>query len=93
MALTSAQKKWAVGGSIAAAALFVGYELFHSRLAHAGLLPAGRSHGGHDRHSKHHRPEGRDEHARENGQEERENERGEYGRKKKHHHHGGHKHD
>jgi hypothetical protein len=89
VALTPAQKKWAVGGTIAAAALAVGYGLFHSRQAHAGLLPAGHpGHPDHGRHAHRHklsRSEGR-------GERSQENERGEYGRKKKHHHHRGHKH-
>lgn len=87
MALTPGQKKWAVGGSIAAAALFIGYELFHGRRAHAGLLPAGLFHGEHEHEhrKKHHHPEEGDEGAREN-------ERGTYGRKK-HHHHRKHEHD
>lgn len=87
MALTPTQKKWAVGGTIAAVALAVGYGLFHSRPAHAGLLlPGHPGHGGHEHRKKLRRPEDRGEYARDN-------ERGEYGRKKKHHHHRGHKHE
>ena len=90
MALTEGQKKWVVGGGIGAAALVVGYALFHSRPASAypTLPPAprppqashehrGRKKRRHDDHERH----GRGEHA---------NGRGEYGRKKKHHHHKGH---
>jgi hypothetical protein len=81
--LTPDQKKWVVGGSIGASALFIGYLLFR-RPAHAGFLPGGRSHEGHEHRKKKHRRsegEGEGESAQENG-----NGRGEYGRKKKHHH-------
>jgi len=83
--VTPAQKKWAIGGSIAAAALAVGYGLFHSRPAHAGFFPLPPLHGHGTRKRHRSRPEERDGFMRENG-------RGEYGRKKKHHHHRGHKH-
>lgn len=89
MALTPAQKKWAVGSSIAAAALAIGYGLFHQRLAHAGLLPAGLSHEDHHHHRGHYRAES---HDKSHDEDARENERGEYGHKK-HRHHRGHKHD
>lgn len=87
MALTFTQKKWAIGATIAAAALAAGYGLFHSRPAHAGFLPMGRTghpdHGRHELRKKLRRPENREGGSREN-------ERGEYGRKK---HHRRHKHD
>ena len=86
MALTETQKKWAVGGSIGAGALFIGYLLFRSRPAHAGsFLPGGQPHEEHaHRRKKRRRPEGQDGEAREN-------ERGEYGKKK--HHRRKHEHD
>lgn len=70
MKLTRAQKRWAIGGSIGAGVLFLGYELFrhmHSRSDHD---PRQLRHGHHKEHG--------DEHA--------ENSRGEYGRQKHHHH-------
>lgn len=80
--LSQMQKKWAVGGGIGAAALLVGYKLFHGRPAFAApALPAGRPHEkrghAHDRRKRR-----RDDH---------ENGRGQYGRKKRRH--GGHDHD
>lgn len=88
MNVTPAQKKWAVGGMIAAVSLAVGYMLFHSRPAYAGFLPAGQEHPGAGRvrpksHRKH-------PHAGDHGEHTRENGRGEYGRK---HHHRGRKHE
>lgn len=84
MALSAGQKKWAIGGSIGAIALLVGYELFHSRPAFAfPVLPAAHPHEKHGHHK--HKKRGHAEHDRES------NARGEYGGKKKHHHRG-HKH-
>ena len=89
MALTPAQKQWAVGGAIAAVALAVGYGLFHGRPVRADLLPSG--HPGHPGHPGHeHRKKFR--RFEDHGAREQKNERGEYGRKKKHHHRRGHKH-
>lgn len=91
MALTSGQK-WAVGGTIAAGALAVGW-LIHRRSAQAAALPGGSPflsvgpssssmvHARHDHRKKLRRPENFS----------RENERGEYGHKH-HHHHRGHQH-
>lgn len=89
VALTLTQKKWAVGGTIAAAALAVGYGLFHSRPAHAGLLPVG--HPGHPGHGRHEHRQ-KFSHPEDRGERSQENARGEYGRKKKHHRHREHKH-
>lgn len=81
MALTEAQKEWAVGGSIGAGALLVGYLLFRGRPTQGGSsLPDGRSHEEHGRRKKKHR------HAEDQDDQERENDRGEYGGKKRHHH-------
>ena len=93
MALTPPQKKWAVGGTIAAGALAVGW-FIHRRSAQAATLSGGPpflsagpsspglAHGRHEHRKKLRRPEDFP----------RENERGEYGRKH-HHHHRGYKHD
>ena len=90
MPLTLTQKKWAVGGTIAAVALAVGYGLFHSRSAYArpfsGDLPAGHFQG--ELGGRLHRKKFR--HREAHGGRSWENERGEYGRKK--HHHGRHFH-
>lgn len=89
MALTETQKKWAVGGTIAAVALGIGYGLFHSGPVQAAVLPPGyagplpsggqgrRPHarGGHGHHKKSHRDAAHEGYFQENG-------RGEYGRKK-----------
>jgi hypothetical protein len=94
VALTPIQKKWAVGGTIAVAAFAVSYGIFHSRPAHAGLLPGEHpGHVGHPGHSDHGRHEHRHKLSRseDRGGHSQENERGEYGRKK-HHHHREHKH-
>jgi hypothetical protein len=67
MALTRTQKRWAIGGSIGAATLFLGYELFR----HVGREERSdsfsmQSHGKHEhRHHRRHR--------------QGDNERGEYG--------------
>lgn len=104
MALTDGQKKWVVGGTIGAAALLVGYGLFHSRPVHAGPMLPGpdRSpqqqvppdhHGRRKRrHDDHDQARMREPYAQMNGRGENggENGRGEYGRKKKHHHRKGH---
>lgn len=91
--MTPGQKKWAVGGAIAAAALAIGYGVLRRQAvlaaslpqASLNLLPAGHFQGGHVPRS---RRLDRDRRGREG---ERENGRGEYGHKKKHHHRG-HKH-
>ena len=91
MALTSGQK-WAVGGTIAAGALAVGW-FIHRRSAQAVTFPEGPStllpgssnfhtvHARHERRKKFLQPGDRNEFLREN-------ERGEYGRR----HHRRHKH-
>lgn len=78
MALTTSQKKWAVGGAIGGGALIVGYLFFHGRRAHAGsrALPGHADH----HHGKHHH------HGGDASEGDRDNERGEYGQKRKHHH-------
>ena len=70
------QKKWAVGGGIGAAALVVGYALFHSRPAHA--FPSSRQLPHHEHHKRKKHP-----HDREDGgaDSDGENARGEYGQR------------
>lgn len=90
MALTEVQRKWAVGGTIAAVALAVGYGLFHSGPVQASVLPepgvqySSTRARGLRRHQRSQRHESREEHHRQmNG-------RGEYGRKHRHHRRGHH---
>lgn len=91
MALTPIQKKWAVGGALAAGALAVGW-FIHRRSVQAVVLPGGHpiflpaGPSGFTTHGRH-------EHRKKFRHSEKfsENERGEYGRKK-HHRHRGHKH-
>jgi len=77
MSLTRSQKRWAIGGSIGAAALFLGYELFRHREGppRSDHFPM-QFHGKHKRHKHHKHHQG-------------DNARGEYGTR---HHHKGHKH-
>jgi hypothetical protein len=65
VSLTRSQKRWAIGGSIGAAALFLGYALFRHREERSDSFSM-QSHGKH-KHS-HHRRHGQGD-----------NERGEYG--------------
>ena len=77
MALTRTQKRWAIGGSIGAGVLFLGYELFRYKEDQARS-----SYGTRRFHQGHVRRRHDDVHT--------ENKRGEYGRLKHHHHKGPH---
>jgi hypothetical protein len=79
MALTDKQARWAVGGSIGAAAAGLGYWIWRRRHEHPTS---------HEQHA-HHGHRGHEEHAEHEDHEEHENQRGEYGHHKhkhKHHH-------
>lgn len=65
MALTRTQKRWAIGGSIGAGALFLGYELFKHREERSDSFSM-QPHGKHEH--RHHRRHGQGD-----------NKRGEYG--------------
>jgi hypothetical protein len=71
--MTPTQKRWAIGGSIGAAAAGLGYWIFRRRHEHPTAHGHHEHHGHHEEHEEH--------------EEEHENQRGEYGHHKKHKHH------
>jgi hypothetical protein len=75
MKLTRSQKRWAVGGSIGAGVIFLGYELFRHLSQRSDQAPR-QLHQAYGQHKAYRHDESAG------------SARGEYGRQKRHHHKG-----